>query len=78
MANSSRTSDLASAVSGSSWSDFDATDRMYIVKEGDTLSSIAKRFYGSAVARSRILVANGAVIRDPFYVKPGSRLRIPK
>ena len=78
MANYPMTSDSPLAVSGSSWSDFDATDRMYIVKEGDTLSSIARKFYGSALARGRILVANGAFVRDAFYVKPGWRLRIPR
>ena len=78
MAKNPATSDLPIAVTGSSWSDFDATDRMYIVKDGDSLSSIARKFYGNALARSRILVANGHVIRDPFYVKPGSHLRIPR
>ena len=57
--------------------DFDATDRMYIVAEGDTLSSIARKFYGNAVARRRILEANWRVIGDPFMMPPGLRLRIP-
>jgi nucleoid-associated protein YgaU len=78
MANSPMRSATRVAVSGSSSADFDATDRMYIVGEGDTLSSIARKFYGSAVARGRILAANGGVIRDPFFVQPGWRLRIPR
>ena len=57
--------------------DLDATDRMYLVAEGDTLSSIAKRFYGKASSRWRILEANRRVIRDSYFVEPGSLLRIP-
>ena len=55
----------------------DVTDRMYVVAEGDTLSSIARRFYGSASARRRILEANRTLIRDPYFIQPGWRLRIP-
>jgi nucleoid-associated protein YgaU len=57
--------------------DFDATDRMYIVGEDDSLSSIAKKFYGTASARRRIVEANRALIHDPFVIRPGWRLRIP-
>ena len=57
--------------------DFDATDRMYIVKEDDSLSSIARKFYGTASSRRRILEANPGLIRDPFQIQPGWRLRIP-
>ena len=57
--------------------DLDATDRMYVVEEGDTLTSIARKFYGNASARRRIFVANSRVILDPFVIEPGTRLRIP-
>jgi nucleoid-associated protein YgaU len=57
--------------------DFDATDRMYIVREDDSLSSIARKFYGNASSRRRILEANRALIHDPFQIEPGWRLRIP-
>jgi len=78
MANFPVKSEIPMVVSGSSLADFDATDRMYIVEEGDTLSSIARKFYGRARARSRILAANRSLIRDPFFVQPGWRLRIPR
>jgi nucleoid-associated protein YgaU len=32
--------------------EFDSTDRLYIVTENDSLSSIARKFYGTASARS--------------------------
>jgi nucleoid-associated protein YgaU len=57
--------------------EFDRTDRMYIVREDDSLSSIARKFYGTASARRRIIEANRRLIRDPFLVQPGWRLRIP-
>jgi nucleoid-associated protein YgaU len=57
--------------------DFDSTDRMYIVTEDDSLSSIARKFYGTASARRRIIEANRRLIRDPYLVQPGWRLRIP-
>ena len=57
--------------------DLDATDRMYVVEEGDTLTSIARKFYGNAAARRRIFMANSRVIADPFVIEPGTRLRIP-
>ncbi|HYX22018.1 MAG TPA: LysM peptidoglycan-binding domain-containing protein [Thermoanaerobaculia bacterium] len=57
--------------------DFDSTDRMYIVGEDDSLSSIARKFYGNARCRGRILEANRTLIRDPFQIQPGWRLRIP-
>ncbi|HEY7114902.1 MAG TPA: LysM peptidoglycan-binding domain-containing protein [Thermoanaerobaculia bacterium] len=57
--------------------ELEATDRMYVVKEDDSLSSIARRFYGTASARRRIMEANRALIRDPYLIRPGWRLRIP-
>jgi nucleoid-associated protein YgaU len=57
--------------------EFDSTDRMYIVTEDDSLSSIARKFYGTARARRRIIEANRRLIRDPYVIQPGWRLRIP-
>lgn len=56
----------------------DLTDRMYVVAEGDTLSSIARKFYGDPSARRRIYQANRFLIEDPFVILPGWRLRIPR
>ncbi len=57
--------------------DLDVTDRLYIVREDDSLSSIARRFYGTASARRRILEANRSLIHDPYLIEPGWTLRIP-
>ena len=47
----------------------------YTVQRGDTLSAIAKRFYGHAGAYRRIAAANG--IANPDLIHPGQQLTIP-
>ena len=50
----------------------------YIVKAGDTLSAIAKQFYGDASKYPRIFDANREVIKDADLIFPGQKIRIPK
>ena len=47
----------------------------YTVQRGDTLSAIAKRFYGHAGEYRRIAAANN--IANPDLIHPGQRLVIP-
>lgn len=47
----------------------------YVVERGDTLSAIAKRFYGNAHDYHRIAEANG--IANPDLIHPGQQLVIP-
>ena len=49
----------------------------YIIKKGDTLSAIAKQFYGKANDYPRIFEANREVIKDPNLIFPGQKIRIP-
>lgn len=50
----------------------------YTVAKGDSLSKIAKRFYGDAAKWRRIYDANKAVIgANPDLIKPGQVLTIP-
>jgi nucleoid-associated protein YgaU len=51
---------------------------LYVIKKGDTLSHIAKHFYGNANAYPRIFEANREVIKDPDLIFPGQKIRIPK
>ncbi len=50
----------------------------YEIKSGDTLSKIAKAYYGDAMAYVRIFEANREVIQDPDLIYPGQKIRIPK
>ncbi|MBT8132129.1 MAG: peptidoglycan-binding protein LysM [Gammaproteobacteria bacterium] len=50
----------------------------YTIERGDTLSKIAKRYYGDAMEYPRIFEANREVIKDPDLIYPGQKIRIPK
>jgi len=51
--------------------------QFYEVKSGDTLSKIAKQFYGDANKYHQIFEANRPMLKDPDEIYPGQRLRIP-
>ena len=53
------------------------TARMYIVQSGDSLSKIAKKFYGDANSWRRIYEANKDVVKNPDLIQPGWKLQIP-
>ena len=49
----------------------------YTVKEGDTLSEIAKKVYGDAAAYEKIFEANKDVLKSADDIKVGQELKIP-
>jgi hypothetical protein len=49
----------------------------YNVTAGDTLSKIAKRFYGDANLYKQIFDANRDQLSDPDKIKVGQQLRLP-
>ena len=49
----------------------------YVIQKGDTLSAIAKRYYGNAMQYPRIFEANKEVIKDPDKIFVGQKIRIP-
>jgi len=49
----------------------------YVVKSGDTLSKIAKQFYGDAGQYMKIFKANTEKLTDPDKIKVGQELVIP-
>lgn len=51
--------------------------RTYTVKPGDSLSKIAKDFYGNANDYMRIFEANKATLNDPNKIQIGQELVIP-
>ena len=50
----------------------------YVIKKGDSLSKIAKQYYGDAMKYPVIFEANREVIKDPDLIYPGQTVRIPK
>jgi nucleoid-associated protein YgaU len=54
-----------------------AAPQTYTVNKGDTLSKIAKEFYGSANRWHEIFDANRDQISNPDLIKPGQVLKIP-
>jgi LysM repeat protein len=51
--------------------------RTYVVREGDTLASISRKFYKSSGRWQKIQNANKSLIDDPTKLKPGMTLTIP-
>ena len=51
--------------------------RFYTVVKGDSLSKIAKHFYGDAMKYPVIFEANKPMLEDPDKIYPGQVLRIP-
>ncbi|HEU4665039.1 MAG TPA: LysM peptidoglycan-binding domain-containing protein [Dokdonella sp.] len=54
-----------------------AATQTYTVAKGDSLSKIAKHFYGHANDWKRIFEANRDQLDDPDLIKPGQVLKIP-
>jgi LysM repeat protein len=51
--------------------------RTYVVREGDTLASISRKFYKSSGHWKKIRDANRSALPDPAKLKPGTTLTIP-
>jgi nucleoid-associated protein YgaU len=54
-----------------------ASAQSYTVKSGDTLSKIAKHFYGDASQWKKIHEANKAAVPNPDLIQVGQTLTIP-
>jgi LysM repeat protein len=54
-----------------------SANRTYKVQAGDTLSKIAKEFYGDANKYQRIFDANRDKLDNPDKIRPGQELTIP-
>lgn len=54
-----------------------AASQWYTVQSGDSLSKIAKKFYGDANKYMLIFESNRPMLKDPDKIYPGQMLRIP-
>lgn len=52
-------------------------EQWYTVVTGDSLSKIAKHFYGDGNRWQKIFEANRDQIKDPDLIRPGQKLKIP-
>lgn len=52
--------------------------QFYTVVKGDTLSKVAKQYYGNANSYMKIFEANKPMLTHPDKIYPGQMLRIPK
>jgi nucleoid-associated protein YgaU len=68
----------AAASAGSSGLRENEESGFYEIKKGDTLSHIAKQFYGDAGKYQMIFEANREVIKNADKIYPGQKIRIPK
>lgn len=53
-------------------------EQTYTVKSGDSLSRIARHFYGDAMKWKAIWEANKAIVKNPDLIHPGQVLKIPQ
>lgn len=53
------------------------SNRVYVVRRGDTLWAIAKKYYGSGLQYPKIFNANRDKIKNPNLIYPGQKLVIP-
>ena len=54
------------------------TSRTHVVVKGDTLSAIAKTYYGKSSVYMKIFEANKDILKDPDKIQVGQKLEIPE
>lgn len=53
-------------------------EQVHVVVAGDTLSGLAKKYYGKAGLYMKIFEANRDILNNPDLIKIGQKLKIPK
>jgi nucleoid-associated protein YgaU len=67
----------ATQTAGASASGGQGAGSTYTVQAGDTLSKIAREFYGDAKQYMKIFEANRDQLKDPDQIRAGQKLNIP-
>jgi nucleoid-associated protein YgaU len=68
----------AEVVTSTPGTDTGIESEFYQIKSGDTLSKIAKAFYGDANQYPLLFEENKEIIKNPDKIYPGQMIRIPK
>lgn len=76
--NKDPNADFSDVEGGSSSTAPPASGRTHTVVKGDTLSKLAKQYYGNANQWKRIYEANQDAIKNPDLIYPGQTLKIPE
>lgn len=69
---------VAAATPTTSTDELKVESVYYEIQSGDTLSAVAKKFYGDANSYNKIFEANKEVILNVDKIYPGQRIRIPQ
>jgi uncharacterized protein YidB (DUF937 family) len=69
--------DFSNVRSGSSTAPVPPPEQIHTVAAGESLSKIARRYYGDANQWRRIFEANRDQIQNPDLIHPGQKLKIP-
>lgn len=77
LVDSNYTADLMAEFSYDTDAPAVAAAKTHTVAKGDTLSAIAKTYYGDASKYPRIFEANRDQLSNPDLIKPGQVLKIP-
>jgi nucleoid-associated protein YgaU len=77
MGNETSKADFSDVQGGASSTAPDAAAQTYTVAAGDSLSKIAKHFYGNANDWHHIFDANRDQLSNPDLIQPGQVLKIP-
>lgn len=56
----------------------DSVYHRHVVKSGESLSKIAKHYYGDYMKYKEIFAANTNILKNPDVIHPGQELVIPK
>lgn len=67
-----------SATSGSAEYEIVGTETTYTIKQGETLTKVALRFYGTKALWPYIVKHNREIIKNPDNVPYGTTIKIPK
>ncbi|HHB79833.1 MAG TPA: LysM peptidoglycan-binding domain-containing protein [Saprospiraceae bacterium] len=51
---------------------------IYVIQKGDSLSKIAKHYYGDPMKYKELFELNKDVLKDPNTIFPGQEIKIPK
>ena len=53
------------------------SDRVIVVKKGDTLASLSVKYYGNATQYNKIIANNAGLISENSIIYAGQKIKLP-